>query len=176
MQKKNNHNELQWFVLTSKPREEQRAFDNLSSQGYLVFLPKIAKIKKRQGSKVISQEPLFPNYLFIQLDQNEANFNAIRSTRGVGAFVRFGMKQATISTHIIDKIKLDIEGEQQHKTLDDLVKFISGEQVEITDGPFKGLQAIYQAKDGFERSILLVKMLGQENEIKIENKVIEKLS
>jgi transcriptional antiterminator RfaH len=27
-----------WFLLTSKPREEQRGFDNLSNQGYEVYL------------------------------------------------------------------------------------------------------------------------------------------
>jgi transcriptional antiterminator RfaH len=26
-----------WFLLTSKPREEQRGFENLSNQGYEVF-------------------------------------------------------------------------------------------------------------------------------------------
>jgi hypothetical protein len=35
-----------WYVLTSKPREEQRAYDNLTTQGYDVFFPKIAKVKK----------------------------------------------------------------------------------------------------------------------------------
>jgi transcriptional antiterminator RfaH len=29
-----------WYVLTSKPREEQRAYDNLISQGYDIFLLK----------------------------------------------------------------------------------------------------------------------------------------
>jgi transcriptional antiterminator RfaH len=66
----------QWFVLTSKSREEQRAFDNLANQGFEVFLPKVSRIKKRQGIKSVALEPLFPSYLFIQLDTNEANFNA----------------------------------------------------------------------------------------------------
>jgi transcriptional antiterminator RfaH len=58
----------QWFVLTSKPREEQRAADNLTAQGYSVFLPKIVTIRKRQGIQSVSLEPLFLNYLFIKLD------------------------------------------------------------------------------------------------------------
>jgi transcriptional antiterminator RfaH len=73
----------QWFVLTSKPREEQRAYDNLTMQGYGVFLPKMAQITKKRDKK-IALKPLFPNYLFIQLDKQVANFNAIRSTRGIG--------------------------------------------------------------------------------------------
>ena len=40
-----------WYVLTSKPREEQRAHDNLISQGYDTFLPKITKVIKKKGVK-----------------------------------------------------------------------------------------------------------------------------
>lgn len=169
-----NNKNTHWYLLTSKPREEQRAFDNLVSQGYDVYLPKIAKIKKRQGIKSVSQEPLFPNYLFISLDINEANFNAIRSTRGVGSFVRFGLTNATISNALLNRMKQDIVGEDEIKSLDQLINYKTGDKVEISEGPFKGLQAIYQSKDGLERSLLLVKMLGQENQVLIENQSIEK--
>ncbi|MDG1733832.1 MAG: transcription/translation regulatory transformer protein RfaH [Thalassotalea sp.] len=166
----------QWFVLTSKPREEQRAFDNLTSQGYEAFLPKIAKVKKLKGIKAVSSEPLFPNYLFILLDKQVANFNAIRSTRGVGSFVRFGMNQATIDDSIIMSIKQSLNTGEQEKTLDELLNYSQGEKVEITTGPFKGLQAIYQTKDGLERSILMVKMLGQDNQVVVNNQEFEKSS
>lgn len=163
-----------WYLLTSKPREEQRAFDNLTSQGHEVFLPKVSKVKKRQGVKSVSLVPLFPNYLFIYLDTVEANFNAIRSTRGVGAFVKFGLNHATIQSNLIERIQKDVQGDEGNKSLEQLLNFNSGDKVEISEGPFKGLQAIYKAKDGLERSILLVKMLGQENEVAIENHAIDK--
>ncbi|MGK0254951.1 MAG: transcriptional antiterminator RfaH [Mariniflexile sp.] len=149
-----------WFLLTSKPREEQRAFDNLSNQGYEVFLPKVAKVKKRQGVKLVSLDSLFPNYLFINLDQSEANFNAIRSTRGVGSFVRFGLNHARLSDSLIEQIKQNIEG-SDNRSLDDLLTYQQGEKVQVIQGPFKDLEAIYKTKDGLERSILLIKMLGQ---------------
>jgi transcriptional antiterminator RfaH len=94
-----------WYVLTSKPREEQRAYDNLTMQGYEVFLPEMVQVTKKKGLKKIALKPLFPNYLFIQLDKQVANFNAIRSTKGVGSFVRFGLNQATIDNSIIEDIK-----------------------------------------------------------------------
>ncbi len=165
----------QWYVLTSKPREEQRAFDNLKSQGYEVFLPKVSKVKKRQGSKTVSMEPLFPSYLFIHLDNSTANFNAIRSTRGIGSFVRFGMKHAVISDHIVEKIQTDMQQTQDaKKTLAQLLNYQAGDKVNINEGPFKGLQAIYKAKDGLERSVLMIKLLGQENEVSVENDLIDK--
>jgi transcriptional antiterminator RfaH len=42
---------MQWFVLTTKPREEQRAYDNLTSQGHEVFYPKVAKVIKKRDLK-----------------------------------------------------------------------------------------------------------------------------
>jgi transcriptional antiterminator RfaH len=163
-----------WYVLTSKPREEQRAYDNLVIQGYEVFLPKIAQVIKKNGLKAVALKPLFPNYLFIQLDKQVANFNAIRSTRGVGSFVRFGLNQATIDSRIIDDIKQSIATEKQGKTLDELLDYCQGDTVELTQGSLKGLKAIYQAKDGLERSILMVKMLGQESKVIISNQGFEK--
>ena len=163
-----------WYVLTSKPREEQRAYDNLVIQGYEVFLPKIAQVIKKNGLKAVALKALFPNYLFIQLDKQVANFNAIRSTRGAGSFVRFGLNQATIGGGIIDDIKQSIATEKQGKTLGDLLDYCQGDSVELTEGSFKGLKAIYQAKDGLDRSILMVKMLGQESQVVIKNQGFEK--
>ncbi|NMP16491.1 transcription/translation regulatory transformer protein RfaH [Thalassotalea sp. Y01] len=163
-----------WYVLTSKPRDEQRAHDNLVSQGFEVFLPKISTVKKRQGMKSVALEPLFPNYLFIRLDPEVANFNAVRSTRGVGSFVKFGMKQAVIATHIIAQIKDNVERSDSPKNLNDLLRYEQGEKVAINHGPFAGLEAIYKAKDGLERSILMVKMLGQENDVCVDNQHFDK--
>ena len=171
MSKKSNN---QWYVLTSKPREEQRAFDNLAGQGYDVFLPKVSRVKKRQGKQTVALEPLFPNYLFIRLDEHAANFNAVRSTRGVGSFVRFGLYPTVMNEALIDQLKADTSEGEAPKSLDELLKLSAGDNLDITEGPFKGLQAIYKAKDGLERSIILINLLGQQNEVVIENKLIEK--
>jgi transcriptional antiterminator RfaH len=164
-----------WYVLTSKPREEQRAYDNLISQGYDTFLPKITKVIKKKGVKTVALQPLFPSYLFIHLDKHVANFNAIRSTRGVGSFVRFGLNQATIDDGIVNAIKKRIACQKQDKTLYELAECRQGDSVELTEGGFEGLKAIYQAKSGVERSVLMVKMLGQERQVIVKNQEFEKV-
>jgi transcriptional antiterminator RfaH len=163
-----------WYVLTSKPREEQRAYDNLISQGYDIFLPKIAKVIKRKVIKTLAPQPLFPNYLFIQLDKQVANLNAIRSTRGVGSFVRFGLNHAVIGNDIIEDIKKSIDGNKQGKSLAELLAYCQGDTVKLTQGSLKSLKAIYQGKDGLERSVLMVKMLGQESLVIVKNQDFEK--
>jgi hypothetical protein len=54
-----------WYVLTSKPREQQRACDNFILQCYNTFLPKIAKVIKKDSynnsaSTIISQLLIYP--------------------------------------------------------------------------------------------------------------------
>ena len=50
-----------------------------------------------------------------------------------------------------------------------------GDKVEILSGSFQGLTAIFEAQDGLERSMLLLKVLNQENKISFSNKDIKKL-
>jgi transcriptional antiterminator RfaH len=164
-----------WYVLTSKPRQEPRAHDNLVSQCYDIFLPRIAKVIKKKETKTIALQPLFPNYLFIQLDKQVANFNAIRSTRGIGSFVRFGSNQATIDNGIINAIKKRIACDKQGKTLAELVEHCQGDSVELTEDSFEGLKAIYQAKSDVERSVLMVKMLNQDRQVIVKNQEFQKV-
>lgn len=80
----------QWYLIYTKPRQELIAVANLQNQGYTAFAPQLS-VKKRtnQGWKQVN-EPLFPNYVFVQLDDVTDDWKPIRSTRGVSGFVRFG--------------------------------------------------------------------------------------
>jgi len=164
----------QWFVVYCKSREENRACQHLQNQGITSFFPKIKKQKILRGKKTISEEALFPSYLFIQVDKLDANFTSIRSTRGINDFVRFGGQIATISDQLIEQLKklchvlndLEVETESLFK---------SGDKVEITEGAFKGATAIFSCEDGLERSMLLLKILNQEKMISFSNKEIQRI-
>ena len=163
-----------WFVLTTKPKSEQRAVENLTSQGIEVYFPKVKQLKRRQGKKVVAEEALFPNYIFVKLNADKDNFNAIRSTRGVSSFVRFGLSYAQASENLITQLKGDIGNQLEQTNLTSLTKFKKGEKLIVTDGLFEGLSAIYHCKGGLERSVLLLNILGKENKVVIENEHFDK--
>jgi transcriptional antiterminator RfaH len=52
-----------------------------------------------------------------------ANFNAIRSTRGVGSFVRFGLNHAVTGNGFIEDNKKSIAGNKQGKSLAELLTY-----------------------------------------------------
>ncbi len=155
-----------WYLLHCKARQENRAQLNIENQGYTTCLPQIKRQKIVQGKRVERIEPLFPNYIFIHLDSNTANFNALRSTRGVNGFVRFGGTPATVPNEVMATIlALEHSSENQHTAQP---TFSAGEKVHITEGPFAGLQAIYNLPKGEERCLIFLDMLGKQQHIEIK--------
>lgn len=53
----------------------------------------------------------------------------------------------------------------QHKPAQGGIK--PGQQVELDDGPFKGISAIFQAYDGEERAIVLITFMQKQQQVKV---------
>ena len=144
-----------WYLIKTKSKQENTAIINLENQGYTSYCP-IVKINKKN---VV----LFPGYVFIYLDNHNENWSPIRSTKGVINFVRFGLNFAQVPESIIEYIRVNQANSEEK--LKKLSKFKEGDKVQITDGVFKNCIAIFKSYKSEERIILLMKALGQEQEI-----------
>lgn len=152
-----------WYILHCKAGQEERAKDNVENQNYRTCLPQIKRQKILRGKKVGCVEPLFPGYLFVHLDTDTANFNALRSTRGVNGFVRFGGMPATVPAVVMDSIMALEQAFSGQPDAEPMFK--SGDPVRITEGPFAGLEAIYSMAKGEERCLVFLDMLGKQQRI-----------
>ena len=155
-----------WFLLTSKPHKDEVAEFQLRNQGYDVYRPLAKRLRTQRGKVVTKVESLFPRYMFIHLDDGvNDNWAPIRSTTGISSFVRFGTEAARVPEALIIALK------QQEAYLGeraiDLDRFHSGDKVVITDGPFRGLEAIFQKYDGEERVIVLLEILHKQTKLAI---------
>jgi transcriptional antiterminator RfaH len=147
-----------WYLIQTKPQQESLAAQNLTNQNYEVFFPKTL-IK----DKTI---PLFPRYLFIQLDKQAQNWSPIRSTKGVANFVRFGLNFAKVPEQIILSIKA-----QEAQTGEKIITLNShqkGDALEIKSGVFQGQQAIFKNYNRNDRIIVLLNLIGQQQEIELK--------
>ena len=151
-----------WYLIKTKPRQENIAVANLENQNYQVYCP-CAKI----NNKIVV---LFPGYLFIYLDETSENWTPIRSTKGVLNFVRFGLNFAQVPDHIIKYIRVNQANSDEK--LKKLSKFKEGDKVQITDGVFKNCIAIFKSYKSEERIILLMKVLGQQQAINIKQELL----
>ena len=166
---------MSWYVIYSKPREEYRAKENLENQGYEVFLP-TCQIEKLINSKVsLITEPLFPRYLFIQLDQINSNWFPIRSTKGVSSLLRFGKESNPI--HVPDQIISNLRTFLNSQSVIDKL-FEQNAPIFICDGIFKGLAGIFQkinySMTGEQRALVLIELLGKLQQFSIPLKAIQK--
>ena len=154
-----------WYLIKTKPRQENIAVANLENQNYHVYCP-CAKI----NNKIVV---LFPGYLFIYLDETLENWTPIRSTKGVLNFVRFGLNYAKISNKIIDFIKTnELNTAIKAKNITD---FKFGDSIQITEGVFKNCVAIFKSFKSDERVILLMTIMGQQQTINIKKKSLLRL-
>jgi transcriptional antiterminator RfaH len=146
-----------WYVIHTKPRQEQRALLNLRQQGFECLLPTLAVERIKQGVLSVAVEPLFPRYLFIQLSDGpeSQSWSPIRSTKGVSRLVTFGGEAAKVADHLIETLRAHAANEDvQPKRL-----FTPGERVQMTEGPFAGIEGVYQMADGESRAMVLIELL-----------------
>ncbi|QFI36906.1 transcription/translation regulatory transformer protein RfaH [Moritella marina ATCC 15381] len=164
----------EWYLLYCKGKEELRALTNLENQGIDSFFPTM-KIEKKVRNKLTCQNVvIFPNYLFVEIDKRTANFNSIRSTRGVIDFVKCGANYTKVPTALVAELKA--KQLCRDKAVNAVIAYDEGEAVIIQDGPFKGIEAIYQCKDGLERSVLLINLIHNVTTLCIANTEIKSKS
>ncbi len=153
-----------WYVVHTKPRQEKLAETHLARQGFECFLPRAQNPRRRLRRPRI--EPMFPRYLFLHADTAVQNISSVGYTRGVSRLVRFGARLAQAPEWVIEQLKAASDRVSGLITLAPL-KFGHGDRVQVFDGPFAGLRAIFQAEDGTSRALLLVQLLGRETTLSV---------
>ena len=157
---------MTWYVVRTKPRQETRAKLNLENQDITTFLPEITLQKIRRGKRTAVTEPLFPGYIFADLDDYAGKFHKVRSTFGVAKLLTFGETPATVPDALIQEMH-QVNAETQQKAQQSAMPQV-GEKVEITYGPFKGFMAEILQLDGESRCIVLLNWLQKEVKATLE--------
>ncbi|WP_432697782.1 transcription/translation regulatory transformer protein RfaH [Marinobacterium sp. YM272] len=156
-----------WYVVQAKPGQTARAQQELENQGFDLFVPWISVEKVKRGKRVTEEEPLFPGYLFIWLSEMESNWRPIRSTRGVARIITFGNKPAIVPAQVVEALrsKLRCDKEPEHRLEKE-------QKIEITEGPFRGLEAVFMQYDGEQRAFVLLELLGKWQRLSVDLGVI----
>ncbi|QSP94493.1 transcription/translation regulatory transformer protein RfaH [Marinobacter salinisoli] len=152
---------MTWYAIQHKPTQGDRALQHLQNQDIRCFYPKIEVEKVKAGKRIRKLEPLFPGYLFVNLEKTDPVWAKLRSTRGVIRVVGFANRPAPIEDEVIQYIKGGLDRVAEAGGIKE------GEPVELDDGPFKGINAIFQAYDGEERAIVLISFMQKQQLVKV---------
>jgi transcriptional antiterminator RfaH len=122
--------------------------------------------KIRRGVLKVETEPLFPRYLFIQLDTalTSQSWTPVRSTKGVSRLVTFGSHPARVSDSIVALLR-SMESNSQGTTQRAIQRiFTPGDRVQLTEGAFAGIEGIYQTANGTARAMVLIELLSKPDQ------------
>lgn len=161
---------LSWYLVHTKPRQEDIALANLERQGYECYLPQMRIERVRRRKAEVATEPMFPRYLFVRLDSSDQgkSWSPIRSTLGVSQLVHFGARAAKVDDTLVDLLR------QREQALPTVAMFHSGDSVVIADGPFAGIEAIYQTADAERRAFILLEILAKPVSMQIDSRQLRK--
>ena len=156
-----------WIVVRSKPRSEKIAYDQLLEKGIEAYLPLLKERRKWSDRKKWVEFPLFSSYLFANIELKNSIF--VLQTHGVSSLVKFGDEIAIVQDNIIKTIKLAIDGGYQ---LTPTEYFIAGNEVEVIEGPMKGVKGIIVQLKGKDRLIIKIDAIQQALSINIDSRFI----
>lgn len=158
-----------WFVVNTKPRNEERAANNLVQGGIEVLAPKLRLRKFKEGKFVYVVEAMFPGYIFVKFHPID-DYRLVKYARGVKTIVNFGGRIVPLQEDLIHFIQARLENgvaSIQKRRLE------KGEKVIIKDGPFKGLSGIFEQElDGRERVAILLEGVSYSAKIEIDRDLI----
>tara|TARA_Y100001935_G_C17128836_1_gene419542 strand:- start:174 stop:719 length:546 start_codon:yes stop_codon:yes gene_type:complete len=155
--KKKNTNCI-WVLVYTKANEEKRANENLKKQGFKTFLPLI--LPSNKNSKFVSPVPVFPRYLFVEINPSLGNWPLIKSSYGVSNLVMFSDEFTSIPFEIIEAMQHRLDATGVYKEDFSIVDFQKGDNVSIESGRFAGIEAIFLSKKSKDRVTLLLKLLS----------------
>lgn len=149
-----------WFVLHTMSRQEKAVSADLSAAGVNHVLPLVETVRYYGRRKMKVELPLFPGYVFMRGSIEQA-YDADR-TRRVANLIRV-KDQAGFERELTSVTQAKACGGK----LDPHPYLARGVSVEVTAGPFKGLQGVVaDIRSG--RLVLNVSVLGQATVMEIE--------
>ena len=161
--------ELRWYLAQCKPNATQIAVRNLDNQSFGTFLP-LQEITKRKG-KIFQRQirPLFPGYLFVQIDPDQGPWRQVNSTRGVARLVRLGAEPSLVPNEIVEALmaQCDKQSVLRQTSETQSSQFHAGNQAKVTQGPFSGFIATIRDIEPNNRINILIEILGQATKIAI---------
>lgn len=153
-----------WYVINTKPKYENLVHKILELKSLKVFLPTIV------GRNI---QPLFPGYIFVQVDLDQPEHAVIKYTPGVKKIVSYGTRPIPVSETILEEIKARLN--KSNFVQKNLIPFKTGDKVQFTSGPFEGFEGIFTGSvSGKQRVKILIELLKQSFRVETEISYLRK--
>ncbi|HOW96237.1 MAG TPA: transcription termination/antitermination NusG family protein [Kiritimatiellia bacterium] len=151
-----------WVVLHTRPRCEKKLEAFCRRAGMPAYLPLHRKVHRYGARERSFWSPLFPGYVFCAA--TAAGRSTLRQNQHVANLLE-----------VLDQARLvgQLEQIRQALAVDDVIEVMpylaAGRRVQVTAGPFKGLEGVVQRVKGRTKVVLNVDMIEQSVCVEVDS-------
>jgi transcription antitermination factor NusG len=149
---------MSWYVTYTRRNHERVVNKILGQKGLVTFLPQIIVPSRRKDRKILIKRPLFPNYVFVQLDQVRENWMKVFRTPGLVRICGNG-RPMPIPDEDIESIRIFVNSDRNIYPLPFLHV---GSKVQVISGPLTGAVGILIKEELKKRQLVVsIELMGQ---------------
>lgn len=164
-----------WYALRTAPQREHKAKHLLTERGIEAVVPTERRFFRRTRTRHKSQErtyPLVVGYVLIRADGGYVPWHLIFTAQTapyIKAIVGFGGRPAPIDDEPVNRLVLMSSSgvPYQNSVNTRRASFSPGDPVQVTDGPFRGLEAKIEDISGC-RAQIVVSMFGKQHSVGLD--------
>lgn len=163
---------LTWHVAQTQSFREALVADELSKQGFSVFLPQYLKRVRHARRVANAAAALFPGYVFVGFG-SDARWRAINGTRGVVRLIMAGDSPAPVAKGIVEGLiaRRDARG---YIPMPPRAAVKLGDSVRVMGGSFADALGLFEEMRDGDRVAILLDLLGRKVRVVIDEALVEK--
>ena len=146
-----------WYVAQTLPGREFGAAAQLRAQHYVGFLPTIQKTVRHARKLRTVTAPLFPRYLFVELDLQRDPWRSVNGTFGISRLIMARDRPAPVPVGVVDQL---LSCSDMAGMIDTSSKLQAGDRVRVLTGPFAQCLGVLDRLEGDARVRVLLEIMG----------------
>ena len=160
-----------WYVVQTQPNAESKAVIHLGRQGFATYLPRHLKRRRHARRVDVVAAPLFPRYLFVEIDMAIQRWRSICSTVGVSRLISAGDVPTPVPDHVVAILKgrEDANGFIQ---LERQPQFRVGDKIRVREGIFSDCLGLYDGMPDRDRVAVLLDLLGRKVRVLLDAEAV----
>lgn len=160
-----------WYACRTRARAEKQVDRLLLGFGFQSYLPLVLLERQWADRKKRVAFPLFPGYVFARFALTR--MHEILRTPGVVTVVRVNGYPTAIREEEIESVRRLVEGVNQTGIMPSPSDYLEeGEEVVVTDGPFKGMYGVLLEIKGRTSVVVRLSAIRQAVRVTIDRRLV----
>lgn len=172
---------MSWYVVNTYSGYENKAkaaLEDAIQRAQLghrfgeVLVPTEQVTEVRDGKKKTTTRKIYPGYMFVQMEIDQATTHIVRSTPKVTGFIGNSRNPPPIPDDEVRRITNQVEEDEVGPTV--VVNFERGEEVRVIDGPFASMMGRVEEVNAARAKLrVMVSIFGRPTSVELDFTQVE---